>query len=323
MFNAASTAIFNTVQILDESNWFDWSKQMKMFFVGCGARSVTTGTPPAKPEDLAAFNEVDGLLPAFIYAKVSPHYQYLVEDEETATAAWTKLKAYFEKSTMGHRMAARRAFHTVKHDAYMSIAAYIQAVTSARAKLEAFGCTVTDTECVDVMLMNLDESFSTIRTTILAQKNEPDLKTVKAMLMDGSSNTVNIKIENSNETALGGCGYRASAHVRPSRPRLSTPNPSANPIDEKGYRWCDPNNENCRRCGRRGHIAINCMIDMPQPVKDWLMTHSSRSSSRSRSPPPYKAHIVATCQHSRVPGDPPTINHHSSCNFHEPDEHAF
>lgn len=260
---AAFTVIFSEIQDLDESNWYQWSKQMNMFFVGCNVPKLITGTPPVDPEQLLEYNTANTVLTAYIYFKVAPQYRYLVEDEQTATDAWAKLKAHFEKPTKGHRMATRQAFYALKQGPYMSIPAYIQALTVARARLQAFGCDVTDTEFIDVLLMNLNESFSMPRATILAQKHEPDIEAVKAMLINGSSNAVEVKPKQANH----------NIPINAPVPQ-SCPSASGSPVDEKGYRWCDTNNGSaCHRCGRRGHVAACCMRDMPQSVKDWLMMH--------------------------------------------------
>jgi hypothetical protein len=64
-------------------------------------------------------------------------------------------------------------------------------------------------------------------------------------------------------------------------------------VDNKGYRWCNPvNNQGCHRCGRTGHIAARCMYEMPQHVKDWLMAPRSRSSSPSPKQPPHNSNAA-------------------------------
>ncbi|KAF6742328.1 hypothetical protein DFP72DRAFT_860595 [Ephemerocybe angulata] len=119
---AAITGILPSVPILDNTNWFIWSKKFKKFFIGAGVPQVTPGTTIDNAKLKAEFNRVDAQLVAFVYSK---EYQYLIEDCSSASVAWAALKKHFEKSTMGHRMAARHKFYNIYHDPSLSISQYI------------------------------------------------------------------------------------------------------------------------------------------------------------------------------------------------------
>ncbi|KAH6914143.1 hypothetical protein BKA70DRAFT_1217766 [Coprinopsis sp. MPI-PUGE-AT-0042] len=63
-------------------------------------------------------------------------------------------------------------------------------------------------------------------------------------------------------------------------------------IDVKGFTWCDVTLPNaCHRCGHPSHIAARCMYTMPEHVKEWIISTTSRS--RSRSPPRHTHHSQA------------------------------
>ncbi|KII82930.1 hypothetical protein PLICRDRAFT_47456, partial [Plicaturopsis crispa FD-325 SS-3] len=68
-----------------------------------------------------------------------------------------------------------------------AIALYIQSLTAAKEKLCSLGCKIEDDEFKDILLINLHSSFSTLRTTILAQSTEPSLAQVKALLTSNLS----------------------------------------------------------------------------------------------------------------------------------------
>lgn len=287
-FTSAVSSILPGVPMLSDDNWFVWSKKMKMFLMGAGMAAVATETKaPTDPKAKEEYERIDSQLVAYIYTKVSEEYQYLVEDCATGTLAWTALKKHFEKSTMGHRMAARREFYNIDHDPSLPISQYIQIVTAARLKLAAYGVTIEDTEFIDVLLMNIHESYHNVRSSILMESTEPTLDRIKNMLTGSAAaaDTTTVKLELANRaygqggrTGRSGGGYGD----RPGQGGVSGVRPGR--VDVKGYTWSDTTNSSgCHRCGRTGHIAARCMYNMPDHVKEWIMS----SGTRSRSPSPH------------------------------------
>ncbi|KII87549.1 hypothetical protein PLICRDRAFT_177295 [Plicaturopsis crispa FD-325 SS-3] len=146
-----------------------------MFLLANSAGGVLDGVAP-KQEGL------DGTLLPFIWSKIALEWQFLVEDAVGAVATWKALQAHFEKSTMSNRLAARQALYSVIHDPQQPVSLYVQSLTAARAKLDALGVKIDDQEFKDVLLMRLDDSFDSLRTTILAQSPEPDLARILSLL---------------------------------------------------------------------------------------------------------------------------------------------
>jgi hypothetical protein len=286
-FHSAVASILPSVPMLTDDNWFAWCKKMKMFLLGAGMAPVATGSgAPSDTKAKAEYNKVDGQLVAYIFTKVSEEHQYLVEDCDTGTAAWAALKKHFEKSTMGHRMAARREFYNINHDPSLPISQYIQAVTTARVKLTAYEVTVEDKEFIDVLLMNLHESYHHVRSSILMEATEPALDRIKNMLTGSAAATTDttpIKVELANR-AFGPGGRMGRSGGRPGAGQVGVSDVRPGRVDAKGYTWSDTTNSGgCHRCGRTGHIAARCMYNMPDHVKEWIMSSGTRS--RSPSPP--------------------------------------
>lgn len=297
--NSSTTSILTSVPTLSANNWYDFAKGMKMFFLGAGIDGIASGTPPSDPTELAKWRKSDRQIITYIYAKVDPDYHYLIQDLESGLDAWKALKGHFEKSTMGHRMQARQQFYTVAHDPSKPIAFYIQAITAASRKLTALGINLEETEIKDVLLMNLDSSYHPIRTTILAQKTEPTLDEVKQLLNSSTSAELSSSIAfdkvmvSQAGRKFGGNGHNhgygsgsgsgswrdGHRHGQDHHGSKDQHSGSGSPVDDKGFRWCNPTNEGaCHRCGRTGHIAARCMYNMPQEVKDWIMAGSSQNS---------------------------------------------
>jgi len=292
---------------LKSDNWFEWYKKMNMFFLGAGVTGISSGKAPTEKSALEKWEATDRQMTAFIYLKVEDEFHYLIEDLESGAEAWEKLKAHFERSTMGQRMAARQEFYEITHDPSRPVATYVQAITAGRKKMEALGCKIEDDEVKDVLLMHLDSSFLSIRTIILAQSTEPTLDQVKNTLLSSSAvDSVDIKME-SQDVAL-------AARGRAQRPGGG----GREGVVDGEYQWCDPNNNGCHRCGRPGHQALRCMFNMPQHVKDRLTGTNRRTSSHS---PPHSSshhHSHAAQTHPRSHEHTHSTNHHS-----HPAEHSY
>jgi hypothetical protein len=262
------TTMITTNPKLNHSNWFTWIKKMKMVFLAAGLQDgIMSGSAPTDKAQKDRWDQLNTLMLPYLFMAIEEDFQYLVEDEDTASAAWTKLKEHFQRSTLGARMVARKEFYDVTHDPSRPISHYVQSVLAAKSKLVSLGCTITDTEVMDVLLMRLDSSYHPVRITILSQKSEPKLEDVKAILTASSaSDDVIIKNEPVEEVL-------AAARVDRSK--------KVSQVDDRGLRWCDIDRDGvCHHCGRPGHIAAWCMYSMPQSIKDWIIT------SRAPSPSP-------------------------------------
>lgn len=254
---------------------------MKMFFLGSGIDGIASGKPPSDPKEHAEWERLDKRAVAFIYMRVEDEYHYLIEDLESGQAAWTKLANHFQRSTMGHRMAARSEFYEITHDPSRPIEFYIQSLQASKRKMEALGCKIDDTEFKDVLLMHLDPSFHPVRINILTQKAEPTLDDIKSILTSSATaNDVMVKSE-PHDSVL-------AARGRLLRSRRPIQSGGSGLVDEKGYQWCNIDSDGCHRCGRTGHFASRCMYNMPQHVKDYIMNSRSLSPPHDRSSPKHQ-----------------------------------
>ena len=262
------STMITTYPKLNDSNWFTWIKKMKMVFLAAGLDGVVSGSPPSEKTQKDRWDKLDGLMLPYLYTAIEEDFQFLVEDEDTASAGWAKLKEHFQRSTLGARMVARKEFYDITHDPSRPISHYVQSVLAAKNKLTSLGCTITDTEVMDILLMRLNPSYHPVRITILSQKSEPKLEDVKAILTASSaSDDVIIKSEPVEELL-------AAAHVDRSK--------KVSQVDDRGLCWCDMDRDGvCHRCGRPGHVAARCMYNMPQSIKDWILTSRAPSPSSS------------------------------------------
>ena len=261
-----------------------------MVFLAVDLEGIASGEKPTDSKELIQWEKVNKKMVLYVTMAVEEAYQYLVEDAGSASDAWSKLKSHFEQASMATRMNARLALYEVTHDPSLPITVYFHALESAKSTLSALGVQIDDTEFKDVLLMRLHPSYHSIRLSICAQTTEPNLTNIKALLTSSSPIVdASVKVEDSP--------HALAARSTNRRPRPSGSSPD--PIDNQGFRWCDPTAVGvCHRCGRSGHTAARCMYDMPRQVKDWLMAQPSRRRSPS---PPDRANSASTHHHSSGP----------------------
>ena len=212
--------------------------------------------------------EVDMQIGFVLFERVSSELQHMLKGVRSGLEAWKKVSSYFQKSTFPRRVKAREEFYHVKHDASQPIHVYISAVEAAVQVLSDLGQKVSDTEILDLLMMNLDPSFHAIRTSLYTAEKEPSLATVKSILLGSVSSPLVVKSEPGDGSSTFAFATHQIGHLSGSRS-----GPSSEPGPEVGgFRWCDPFNEgHCHRCGCPGHVASKCIANMPQEVKDWIM----------------------------------------------------
>ncbi|KAJ7792477.1 hypothetical protein B0H14DRAFT_3499211 [Mycena olivaceomarginata] len=142
-------------------NWAKASCTLKMFFIGVHTPWVPKdkSSLEGKVDDESNKHEVMWLL----YPKLAPMYQYLGNNVTLAQDLWTKCVDAFKVSNMTSHINARPIEDTV-------------------TCLDRLGMKPTDSEIVDTLLMNLNKSLSSTRTTILTSKKEPILTAIKSQI---------------------------------------------------------------------------------------------------------------------------------------------
>ena len=155
-------------------------------------------------------------------------------------------------------MVVQKEFYDITYDPSHPISHYVQSVLTAKSKLTSLGCTITNTEVMDILLMRLDPPYHPVHITILSQKSEPKLEDIKAILIASSaSDDIIIKSKPVEELL-------AAVHVDRSK--------KTSQVDDKGLCWCDTDHNGvCHHCDHSGHIAACCMYTMPQSIKKWIL----------------------------------------------------
>jgi hypothetical protein len=216
---------------------------MKMFFMGVGATYLSQDPLPATVP--TGKEGLDGQLVFYIWASLEDEVRYLVEGKNSGLVAWKAVLTHFQKSNLGCCLKAHQDLYQVHHNPSKPIAVYLHTVDQAVQVLKDLSVIVSDTEVGDIILMNLHESFSTVCTTILTSKVEPDLKQIKDVLSGTSISTFS-SISIMQEPDITPSAF--TTHVSHCSNNPSTLPPSA--VDSRGFHWCNPDNEgHCFCCG--------------------------------------------------------------------------
>ena len=142
--------------------------------------------PPEKATDVLVWDKRDDAALAIIWACTSKEFLYLVEEETSGSACFTKLKAKFETTTFARCVELRKAFYSAEHDPSKPIEIYVQKVIDAKVQLTAMGHKVDDIEVKDVILMNLHSTYETVKLSLLTQPTKPSLDVIRTILTSSS-----------------------------------------------------------------------------------------------------------------------------------------
>ncbi|KII82970.1 hypothetical protein PLICRDRAFT_180846 [Plicaturopsis crispa FD-325 SS-3] len=124
-----SSSLLAVISALSDGNWFVWKKGMRKFLLANSAGGVLDGVAPK--------DGLDGTLLPFIWSKIAPAWQFLVEDAVGAVAAWKALQAHFEKSTMSNRLSARQVLQSASHSIPVSAPLYLSLFVPYSTKAES------------------------------------------------------------------------------------------------------------------------------------------------------------------------------------------
>jgi hypothetical protein len=118
----------------------------------------------------------------FMWSRIEPEWQHLVLGETSGCVAFTKLKKQFEASNFSHCITLHTAFYRAVHDTSQPVEIFIHFVIDIKSQVEAIGVKVDDDALKDVILMNLDDSFSSIWTSLLSLPLKPSFDMIHCVL---------------------------------------------------------------------------------------------------------------------------------------------
>jgi hypothetical protein len=265
---STNKTILASIAKLDGQNWHTWSKETEAYLT---------------MEDLWDIVDPDDAIPTAAAAlkrdkKAYAHIWFLVDSNsrdsiielKSGREAWAALKAEHEKDTPSTRMNLRQRFYSLSHDPAVGVMPFVNDVLSVVRQLESIKRKPQTDEITDKLLIGLNSSFSAVRTNLSLRVPEPSVKEITAALKEFEDN----ETLRPPSSALPDLFKQESALYVNNGSRHASRGGVSNGSTEE-YDWGNTKKREgvCWRCGRAGHIAQNCVADMPTEVKQRILRH--------------------------------------------------
>ncbi|EJD40335.1 hypothetical protein AURDEDRAFT_170515 [Auricularia subglabra TFB-10046 SS5] len=248
-----------------------------------------------------------------------------IKPDSTATQIWTSLRKEYERDSRAPRISLKRSMMHAVHDVSQSVDVFIGKIVDAAGQLTAMGAPPGKHDVVDCIIVNLHADWHIIQTQLIARPGDLTLDDVRSTLIDWET----------QQGAIHGTGASApapddDAHAVRRKPGKAAARPRSRPqhssrrhrrqqhdsdsessvSDVEDLNWGnldgDPNA--CHRCGRHGHRARDCIVNMPRDVKDRIMDEvRNKNRERRKEQRQTRAH-----HHRRSPSSSSSSSDYSS-----------
>src|ERR1700733_714713 len=98
---------------------------------------------------------------------IDPTQYIYIQDVEDGWSAWRALATLYEKPSRANRIHLKRAFYGYIKSSDTVIQDYLDGIITLATRLRAIGVTLTDDDIIDVILFNLDDSWSNIAGSLI------------------------------------------------------------------------------------------------------------------------------------------------------------
>ena len=275
----ADKAILSTLPKLNGSNWFEWKKEAETFLLLAGLDGIIDAKDIPTGMKAAEWTAKDRKTYAYLFFLIEPNYRVPIIEIKSRREAWKKLVAKYEKDSATTRMVLRQQFYSLTHNPAVSIAVFIDTVFLIVRQLATIGHKTDDLEISDKLLIGLHKSWAPVRTmlTLHEKSKKPKIELITSAL----------KQFKANESLVAAPGPQVKAEQ--SEPSLAEASlyTRSRGGGMKGYKEhgrhseeCDWGNTKewegvCWQCGREGHVAKNCVANMPENVKRKVLDHAN------------------------------------------------
>ena len=266
-------------EILTDSNYCDWSQEMKNSLYAKNKMGFVNGMIKA-PEDEATneymmWMRCDAMIKGWLTTAMEKNIRSSVKYARTAAEIWTDLEERFGKESAPRAYELKRTLTSTQQEGD-SVSAYYSKIRGLWDEIQSVSptpaCTCGKCECnigkrlneakdkerLYEFLMGLDSSFSTIRTQILGTKPTPVLSNAYHLVAEDEQQRV---ISATRRTTQEAAAFQV---FTPSKQRL--PETQRNKITTKEVKRNDNQEiEQCTHCGRSGHNREGCFKRIGYP----------------------------------------------------------
>lgn len=250
--NIITNSLLATVPKLNRKNFHHWKFAISMVLRRAGCWNIVQGTEerPTTREGGEKWDlKADEALTAIGLTVDSDQYQY-IQDATNGQEAWKALSKIYEKNSRANRIALKRQFYGFSHDDTKPIQEYISGILELATRLKAIGVKLEDSDIMDVLLFNLDNSWSNIAASLCATVD--DLGTVSDItgaLLDEEGRRGGPISDQPSDAAF---------HTTESRQKVCSNCQRSGHTIKECWGKGGQGKKKCYRCQREGHLSFNC-----------------------------------------------------------------
>jgi hypothetical protein len=136
--------------------------------------------------DSAEYKEKSEEAYCIIVFTIEPsQFVYLHTITDNGVQAWKALKDVYIRKTRVNRVSLMRQLYNFKHDIAQPIDVYIRGILRLVWELRAIDVEMSDRHVTDILIMNLDDSWSTVKTMLmLTVPDDATVPDVQRLLLD-------------------------------------------------------------------------------------------------------------------------------------------
>lgn len=240
-----AASLHSGVSKLTGENYVSWKFQMKhllrsqdlfTFVDGSSVKPADDAEEAVKIKYVSSVNKAYSLLAL----SVSTDLIYLISDCEEPVTAWNKLKAHFERNTLGNKLYLKKLYFRSMMSEGTPIEEHLKFMKELTDKLAAVDAVITEEDQVVTLLGSLPTSFDNLVTALEARVDDISLSFVHQALLNDELKRRDVKPATIPcDRALASTGKRFSSQKR---------------------------DVTCFQCGERGHIRRNCPKGRPMQM---------------------------------------------------------
>jgi hypothetical protein len=252
--------LFASIPKFDGTNWVTFKKDVEVYLQLEGNWGVMSGEEkrPKDPTEAATWDGKDKRTYSILYFLIQPEFRSLIIEYSSGVKAWSALKAEFEKDSSATRLSLRNQFYSVRHDPTKPVSLFIETVQSIARQLKTIGHAPGANEVEDIILLRLDPSFESIRSSLITRKDTPTLTEIISAVKQFEQNQ---EVINPDRSLKKEEDNAAMMSAKTFGTKFTT------------FDWGNQEKREgvCYRCGKSGHVAAKCIHDMPKKVKDAII----------------------------------------------------
>jgi hypothetical protein len=146
-------------------NYHDWKFTITMLLRRAKCWNIISETTEEDKRDEAWKKAAEEALTS-IGLTIQPSQYGHIWAAKDGTEAGKALADVYKKNSHTTHIALKQQFYGYHHDTNNTIQSYISRITSLAAHIKSIGMTLPTTDITDVLIFNLDESYSNIASTL-------------------------------------------------------------------------------------------------------------------------------------------------------------